>query len=130
MKFAQPLGVDEVAVDHPETKFILCHLGNPWTTEAAAVIYKNLNVWTDLSGLVVGDGTQFSDEEYKDTLNDLGASVRRAFRFAERPTRFLFGTDWPLIPLAPYRQYIASLIPAAFHADVFRTNAMQLFKLG
>jgi len=130
LKFAQPLGVDEVAVDHPETKFILCHLGNPWTTEAAAVIYKNLNVWTDLSGLVVGDGSQFSDEEYKDTLNDLGASVRRAFRFAERPTRFLFGTDWPLIPLAPYRQYIASLIPTAFHSDVFRGNAMQLFELG
>jgi len=130
LKFAQPLGVDEVAVDHPETKFIICHLGNPWTTEAAAVIYKNLNVWTDLSGLVIGDATQFADEEYRDTLSDLGASVRRAFRFAERPTRFLFGTDWPLIPLAPYRQYIASLIPGAFHADVFRSNALLLFRMG
>ena len=31
LKFAHPLGVDEVAVDHPDVKFVLCHLGNPWT---------------------------------------------------------------------------------------------------
>ena len=47
--------MDEVAVDHPTREFVLAHVGNPWLTDAAEVVYKNLNVWADLSGLVVGD---------------------------------------------------------------------------
>ncbi len=129
LKYAHPIGVDEVAVDHPETRFVLAHLGNPWMTDAAEVVYKNLNVWADLSGLVVGDGSQFIEPEFKDTLSDLAASLRRAFRYAERPTRFLFGSDWPLVPIAPYRQFIASVIPSEFHPDVFAGNAVNLFRL-
>jgi uncharacterized protein len=129
LKFAHPLGVDEVAVDHPDTKFVLAHLGNPWMQDAAEVIYKNLNVWADLSGLVVGDGTVFSDEEEKELLSDLSMQIRRAFRYAERPNRFLFGSDWPLIPLAPYRQFIASIIPSEFHTDVFEQNSRRLFRI-
>ena len=51
LKFAHPLLVDEVAVDFPQVKFVLCHVGNPWTVDAAEVVYKNMNVWVDLSGL-------------------------------------------------------------------------------
>ncbi|MCZ2342996.1 MAG: amidohydrolase, partial [Bacteroidales bacterium] len=85
LKFAHPLGVDEVAVDHPETRFVLAHTGNPWLLDAAQVVYKNLNVWADLSGLVVGDASCFSDEEYADVLADLTTQLRRALRYAERP---------------------------------------------
>jgi hypothetical protein len=129
LKFAHPLGVDEVAVDHPEARFVLAHVGNPWMTDAAQVVYKNLNVWADLSGLVVGDGEQFADDEYRDTLSDLAAHLRRAFRYAERPNRFVFGTDWPLVPIAPYRQFIASVLPPACHQQVFEENARVLFRL-
>jgi len=126
LKFAQPLLVDEVAVDHPQTNFILAHVGNPWMMDAAAVIYKNLNVWCDLSGLMVGDEDAFVAER-QETREDIGRLVRQAFRYAERPTRFLYGSDWPLIPMAPYRNWIASQIPPAFHEDVFRDNARKLF---
>ena len=129
LKYAHPLGVDEVAVDHPNTKFVMAHLGNPWMTDAAEVVYKNLNVWADLSGLVVGDGSEFASEEHRASISDLGANIRRAFRYAERPTRFLFGTDWPLVPIAPYRQFIASVIPSEFHPEVFTENAQSLFRL-
>lgn len=129
LKYAQPLGVDEVAVDHPDTKFVLAHCGNPWTADAAAVVYKNLNVWADLSGLVVGDGTVFADDERNDLLSDVLAAVKRAFRYAERPTRFVFGSDWPLIPVAAYRQFVASAIPPQFHAEVFGDNARTLFRV-
>ena len=77
----------------------------------------------------VGDGSCFMDEEQKDTLSDLSARVRRAFRYAERPTRFVFGTDWPLIPVAAYRQYVATLVPPQWHAEVFSENAANLFRL-
>ncbi|MGL6075616.1 MAG: amidohydrolase family protein [Fimbriiglobus sp.] len=129
LKFAHPLGVDEVAVDHPETKFVLAHLGNPWIVDAAEVVYKNMNVWADLSGLLVGDADLFTDEERADTRRDIQTQLARAFRYAERPTRFLFGTDWPLIPIAEYREFIAQSLPEMFHEDIFITNAQQLFRI-
>jgi predicted TIM-barrel fold metal-dependent hydrolase len=130
LKYAHPLGVDEVAVDHRETRFVLAHVGNPWTIDAAEVIYKNVNVWADLSGLVVGEASVFAAEEYRDGLADVADRVRKAFRYAERPNRFVFGTDWPLVPIAPYRDYIASVIPPQFHPQVFTENAELLFRVG
>jgi predicted TIM-barrel fold metal-dependent hydrolase len=129
LKYAHPLGVDEVAVDHPDCRFVIAHLGNPWLTDAAEVVYKNLNVWADLSGLVVGDGSVFADPDAKEQLADIAANVRRAFRYAERPNRFVFGTDWPLIPIAPYRQFVAAIIPPTHHPDVFADNARTLFRI-
>jgi predicted TIM-barrel fold metal-dependent hydrolase len=130
LKYAHPLGVDEVAVDHPKTKFVMAHLGNPWTVDAAEVIYKNLNVWADLSGLVVGDGLEPTEGEHFDALNDIANRVRAAFRYAERPNRFLFGTDWPLIPIAPYAEFVRQVIPQVHHAQVFDENARVVFKVG
>lgn len=129
LRFAHPLGVDEVAVDHPKTRFVLAHVGNPWTADAAEVIYKNLNVWADLSGIIVGDGTEFDAEEYADGIADAADRLRKAFRYCERPNRFVFGTDWPLIPIAPYRDWIAGVIPAAHHDQVFEENARLLFRV-
>lgn len=129
LKFAHPLGVDEVAVDHPHTKFVLAHCGNPWLTDAAEVIYKNLNVWADLSGLVVGDTEVFVDPDRKDQLSDLAAGLRRAFRYAERPNRFLFGTDWPLVPIQPYKQFIAGIIPPIHHELIFTSNARTVYRI-
>lgn len=128
LKYAHPLGVDEVAVDHPDTRFVLAHVGNPWMIDAAEVVYKNLNVWADVSGLAVGDGSAFADEQQQDTIADVTRNLRRAFRYAERPNRFVFGTDWPLIPLSDYRQFVASVIPADYHDMVFEDNARVLFR--
>src|SRR5690606_28493313 len=54
VKYAHPLEVDEVAVDFPSVTFVICHLGNPWVTDAMEVIYKNDNVVGDISGFTVG----------------------------------------------------------------------------
>jgi predicted TIM-barrel fold metal-dependent hydrolase len=129
LRYAQPLPVDEVAVDHPKVRFVLAHLGNPWLTDAAAVIYKNLNVWADLSGLVVGDEAALAAEERQEMLQEVLAGVRRAFRYAERPNRFLYGSDWPLVPMAPYRRFLASAIPEVYHPQVFEENARTLFRI-
>jgi predicted TIM-barrel fold metal-dependent hydrolase len=129
LRFALPLLVDEVAVDHPGVSFVLAHLGNPWLREAAEVVYKNANVWADLSGLAVCGAEAFTAEERQDLLRDAAAAVGRAFRYAERPDRFLFGSDWPLAPLRPYGDFIRSIIPSAHHEQVFETNARALFGL-
>jgi predicted TIM-barrel fold metal-dependent hydrolase len=129
LRYARPLLIDDVAVDHPKVKFVLAHLGNPWMIDAAEVVYKNVNVWADLSGLVVGDAASFTAEERQEMLEETRQGVRRAFRYAERPNRFLYGSDWPLAPMAAYRSFIAAAIPELHHASVFEENARALFRL-
>jgi predicted TIM-barrel fold metal-dependent hydrolase len=127
LKFAHPLTVDEVAVDFPKVNFVLCHLGNPWTVDAAEVVYKNMNVWTDLSGLLVGAEEDFRDANRADARRDAIERIRLAFRYAERPNRFLYGSDWPLAPTPAYVGFIREAIPGDFHEMVFRENARTLF---
>ncbi|MCI0701860.1 MAG: amidohydrolase [Planctomycetia bacterium] len=129
LKFSHPLGVDEVAVDHPDCRFVMCHLGNPWMTDAAEVIYKNVNVWTDLSGLMVGDDGAFASEEGREAMTELAHSIQRAIRYSERPNRFVYGTDWPLAPMTAYREFIKEAIPPEHHEQVFEENARVLFRL-
>lgn len=128
LKYAHPLGVDEVAVDHPETRFVIAHFGNPWMTDAAEVVYKNMNVWADLSGFVVGDADAFTEPSRRDHLGDLRTNLQRAFRYCERPNRVVFGTDWPLAPLKPYREFVARCLPAEYHDAIFRDNAAMLMR--
>jgi predicted TIM-barrel fold metal-dependent hydrolase len=129
LRFAQPLLVDDVAVDHPEVRFVLAHLGNPWLTDAAEVVYKNVNVWADLSGLAVGDAEMFAAEQRQDLLRDAAAAVRRAFLYAERPNRFIYGSDWPLAPMTAYRDFVRLAVPEVYHAQVFEDNARALFRI-
>lgn len=49
LKYCHPLALDEVAADHPETQFVMCHFGNPFLEAAAAVVEKNANVAADRS---------------------------------------------------------------------------------
>lgn len=128
LKYAHPLGVDEVAVDHPDCRFVMCHVGNPWTLDAAEVVYKNMNVWADLSGLMVGTDEVFASDEGREAVADLGHAVRQAIRYSERPNRFLYGTDWPLAPMAAYRDFIAEALPEEWHELVFEENARTLFR--
>ena len=130
LKFAHPLGVDEIAVDHQDVRFVICHIGNPWVMDCAEVVYKNMNVWADLSGLAVGDDAAFMSEEQADRIADVTADIRRAIRYAERPNRFLYGTDWPLAPMPAYRDFIRAAVPDELHDCVFEENARRLFRLG
>jgi predicted TIM-barrel fold metal-dependent hydrolase len=135
VKYAHPLRIDEVAVDFPETKFVIAHMGNPWLMDTAEVIYKNNkkglkeNVWADLSALVVGSAEEFDKYRKRGVLKSVSEDVRKAIDFAERPDRFLFGSDWPLAPIKVYRDFIRDLVPEEYHQAVFYDNAKALFKL-
>jgi predicted TIM-barrel fold metal-dependent hydrolase len=135
LKYAHPLPIDDVAVDFPETNFVLAHAGNPWLMDAAELIYKNNkpglkeNVWADLSALVVGTAADFKRYRQEGALKTVIQDVRRMLEFTERPDRLLFGSDWPLAPIDVYRDFIRELVPEQHHQAVFRDNAMSLFKL-
>lgn len=135
VKFAHPLRMDEVAVDYPEVRFVLAHFGNPWLIDAAEVLFKNPNVWADLSGLFVGGDKEIQDlmveAKIPDSANGLVISdLKKAMGYVGDFRKFLYGSDWPLAPMGSYRRLIESIIPAQHHQDVFMTNARNVFKVG
>ena len=124
--------MDEVAVDHPEVRFVLAHFGNPWLIDAAEVVFKNPNVWADLSGLFVGNDEAIQDlldaAKVPDSTAGLAVSdLKKAMGYVGDYGRFLYGSDWPLAPMGSYRRLIESLIPKEHHQQVFRTNAEHVF---
>jgi predicted TIM-barrel fold metal-dependent hydrolase len=129
VKFAHPLLVDEVAVDHRGVNFVMAHFGNPWIVDAAEVLYKNDNVWADLSGLLVGDEASFLAWERSGMLGRVVERLGEAITFTGKPDRFLYGTDWPLAPMRFYRDFVGRMFAVEHHPAVFRENAAMLFRL-
>jgi predicted TIM-barrel fold metal-dependent hydrolase len=134
VKYAHPLRMDEVAVDHDKVRFVLAHFGNPWLMDAAEVVFKNPNVYAELSGLFVGSDREIHDllsaARMPDSAPGLAISdLRKAIYYVGDSTKFLYGSDWPLAPMGSYRRLIESIIPKEHHRQVFRTNAERVFRL-
>jgi len=123
LKYAHPLNIDEVAVDHPGVDFIICHLGNPWIRDCMEVVYKNKNVYTDISGLVLGD---FSDR----FESFMRKQLQEMLEYGVEPGKVLFGTDWPLASMESYLKFIQELgIPERERRKILWENAAKLFRL-
>lgn len=129
VKFAHPLAVDELAVDFPDVRFVLAHFGNPWTLDAAEVVYKNQNVWAELSAFLIGDADAFAKMTSDGVVERTARRVREAIEFVETHERFYFGSDWPLAPIAAYRDVVREFIPSKAYQAVFHDNTRRLFKL-
>jgi uncharacterized protein len=129
LKYSHPLQLDEVAVDFPETTFVIAHFGIPWVTDAAEVMYKNKNVWADLSGIFVGDEKYFARLEKDGVLGRAIRRIQEGIEYVEAPERFLYGSDWPLAPMGIYRDFVRRLVPEQHHRALFHDNAKTLFKL-
>ena len=121
---AHPLLVDDVAVDFPDTKFVMCHLGNPWFQDAAEVLYKNDNVFADISGLTLGEFS-YQFERY------VSLRVKEMITYMGDPGRqLLYGTDWPLVKMKPYLAFLDDLeISEEKLESVCWRTASRLFKV-
>ncbi|MFZ7102842.1 MAG: amidohydrolase family protein [Peptococcaceae bacterium] len=124
LKYSHPLTIDEVAVNHPDLTFIICHLGVPWVMDTAELIAKNPNVYADLSGIAAGNNTQVRGMKDVRPYVEL---IQQGLVYANRYDKVLFGTDWPLVPIAPYVNFIKEIIPEKYHEDVFYRNALAVF---
>jgi predicted TIM-barrel fold metal-dependent hydrolase len=123
VKFSHPLQVDEVAVDHPDVNFVICHIGNPWIRDCMEVVYKNKNVYADISGLVLGN---FSDrfEEY------MRKQLQEMLLFGVEPSKVLFGTDWPISSMESYIEFMEDLaLPQKEKKKIFFENSLNVFRL-
>jgi len=124
LKYSHPLTVDELAVKYRNIKFVIAHLGDPWVMETAEVVRKNSNVFTDISGLIVGDEKEV--ERWKNERLFV-EHFKRALVYLDDYFKVLFGSDWPLVQIGPYIEFIKELIPEEFHEYVFYKNALNVF---
>jgi predicted TIM-barrel fold metal-dependent hydrolase len=124
LKYSHPLTIDELAVKYQKINFIICHFGDPWVLDAAELVSKNLNVYADLSGFIAGNA-QFVQERIQTPL--YLDHFRQAFIYSYRYDKLMFGTDWPIVPVAPYVEFIKAIIPKEHHQDVFFNNAKRLY---
>lgn len=123
VRYSHPLHIDDVAVDNPGMKIVICHIGNPWIRDCMEVVYKNEHVYADISGLTLGD---FSDRFEKYMLDQ----VRELITYAGEPKYLLYGTDWPIATMKSYRKFVKTLdISDEERELIMWKNAANLFKI-
>lgn len=126
LKYADPMPIDEVAVDHPQVTFVIAHCGNPWIETAAEIAYKNPNVYLEGSAFLIGDLDK-TNREHVDTY--AVKSIAWIFGYLEDPSKLMFGTDWPLTQINSYVKAFKRAIPREHWQAVFHDNAVRVFKL-
>ena len=127
LKYCHPLALDEVAADHPDTRFVMCHFGNPFLEAAAAVVEKNPNVAADLSGLLEG---RVDLDSYFQEQAGYVSLLRTWLTAIQCWDKVMFGTDWPIVNLGEYADFIRRLVPEAHWEQVFFDNANRIYGLG
>jgi hypothetical protein len=113
-RFADPIFVDDVAVDFPELKIILAHGGRPlWMDTCLFLVRRFQNVWMDISSIPPAKVL-----EYFPRLEELADKV-------------LFGTDWPAPMVRGMRDNFEQFdqLPLSEQAreKISRGNAHKLF---
>jgi len=127
LEYSHPLAADRLAVNFRDVNFMLCHMGDPWIMDACEIAYKNRNVYVDISGLQAGDAAHLAATEARPHVMH---HYVQGLSYLNNYKKVLFGTDWPLVPLAAYIEFCKKLVPPAAYADVFYSNAAKLFGLG
>jgi uncharacterized protein len=123
LKYAHPLEVDEVAVDFREVTFVICHIGNPWITDAMEVIYKNDNVVGDISGFTL---KHFEERFERYMLRQ----VEEVIAFAGDRSKLLYGTDWPICDMGSYLRFVDKLeLTPREREQILWRNSVRIFGL-
>jgi predicted TIM-barrel fold metal-dependent hydrolase len=123
VRYTHPLLFDELAVDCRLTTFVLCHMGNPWFVDATEVVYKNENVFADVSGFTLGAFEPRYERLVLSKMND-------AIAFINDPGKLLFGTDWPICEMGSYLDFAAKLdMTGEEREGLMWHNAARVFRL-
>jgi hypothetical protein len=114
LKYANPMHLDDVAVDFPDLPIVMAHPSFPWQEEAISVALHKPQVYIDLSG--------WSPKYFPPILVQYANTLLK--------DKVLFGTDFPM--LTPER-WMADLEKTAIRDEVkpaiFKNNAARLLRL-
>jgi hypothetical protein len=123
LEYATPLHVDRLASSRPELKIIMCHMGNPWQLDAAAVTFKNENVYADTAGL-------FYKKLGEHAKLFLHRKIEEFVHWNEKAEKLVFGSDWPITSVKDTIALINSLhFSKKEKHKIFCGNAKKLFGL-
>jgi hypothetical protein len=123
VKYSHPLHIDDLAVDYPELKIVICHVGNPWIKDCMEVVYKNDNVYADISGLVLGDFSEKFERYIKTEIEEM-------ITYVGDPKYLLYGTDWPISNMKSYLKFMDQLDLAPEQKElILWKNAAELYKI-
>jgi predicted TIM-barrel fold metal-dependent hydrolase len=115
LKYANPIYLDDVAVDFPDMPIVMAHPSVPWQDEALSIATHKPQVYIDLSG--------WSPKYFPPQLVQYANTLLKH--------KVLFGTDYPL--LAPDR-WIADFAKLDIKPEVrpliMKENAVRLLRLG
>jgi hypothetical protein len=113
--YADPIYVDDVAVDYPDLNIVLAHGGRPlWTQTALFLIRRHKNVYMDISGIPPEILLHYFPK-----LEEISEKV-------------MFGSDWagPFVP--GIKENIASFlklpISSKAKTSILRRTALKLFQ--
>ena len=121
LKYAQPIHIDEVAVDFPNLKIVIAHMGYPWHRDTAEILYKNPNVYTDVSGFVYGCFDNKQTKNFEKVLEEVN------FIYDNNWDRVLFGTDWPISNQKSYYETLKHSYEVHY-LDIFSKNTEKLIQ--
>ncbi len=130
LKYSHPIHIDELAVKFPKCKIIISHIGFPHHIDAANVLSKNDNVYSEVSGTL--DECE-SKKEATDMLNQYAKDLKRVFNyFPNVKSKIMFGTDYcgedkPLKEIDPYINLIKKVFPKKEQDNVFYKLADKIF---
>lgn len=124
LEYSHPLKIDRIAVKHKDLKIVICHMGNPWVMDACETAIRNKNVYLDISGLFIGDTDVIKRVTNKRLVMQM---YLQGIEFLDGYEKLLFGTDWPLVPMAAYVDYCKNLIPESEWDNVFYNNALHVY---
>jgi predicted TIM-barrel fold metal-dependent hydrolase len=115
-RFADPMGIDDVACDFPELQIILAHGGRPLYMDTVVFLMRrHANVWMDVSGV---PPKRLLD--YFPRIEMLADKV-------------LWGTDWPSPGVRSLSGNLADFLALPLTAEaqdkVLRSNARRIFNL-
>jgi len=131
LQYAHPIHIDELAVRHPECTIIIAHVGFPYLLETAAIVSKNKNVYTDISGTIDSQATKAASNRL---MRQYADDLRRILNYYPDVARkMLFGTDYGgehthLREVELYIELVEEAVPHQHHDDVFHATALSLFK--
>jgi predicted TIM-barrel fold metal-dependent hydrolase len=112
--FADPMPIDDVAIDFPKLKIVLAHAGRPMYTETAIFLARrHANVMLDLSGIPPKALLQYIP------------------KLASLADKALWGTDWPSPGVVSPKKNVGEFKGLGLGSDVeekiLRGNAAKLF---
>jgi hypothetical protein len=115
-RFADPMPVDDVAVDFPDLKIIIAHAGRPLHTDTGFfLLRRHPNVYCDISSTPPKALLQY-------------------YPWLERvAAKTMFGSDWPAPGVRDIgtniQQFLALDLPDEMKRQILRDNALRVFNL-